>query len=113
MSGRRYSENSFGTEKTTVEDEEVIEAFISELESEEEAKRVLEEAQSSNVFKAWIKYDLAHPYDGDEFINCLTLGEDVTAKVNVAVEYSGRRKSYKGHVTQEATEIFDPEALIR
>ena len=113
MTAGSYSGNGKEIVKTTVDDQEVIEAFISELESPEEASKVLEDAQESNVVKGRVSYELIHPYDGEEFVTYLTLGEEVTARTKFELWYNGDRKLYKGNITQEATEIFDPEALIR
>ena len=112
MTAGSYSGNSKEIVKTTVEDEEVIEAFISELESSEEASKLLEEAKNSNVLKAYVSYELLHPYDGEDFMTYLALGEEVTARTKFELHYNGRRKLYEGHITQKAIDIFTPEALI-
>lgn len=112
MSVENYSENGRDSVEVIVRDEEVIAAFISELESEEKAEEMLEQATDANVVKACINYELLHPYDGDDFINYLTLGEEVTARTTVEVQYLGQREMYKGNIRQTATSIFDPETLI-
>lgn|GEM_PF-1984340 len=106
------STNDWDTVNKSVRDEKLIRALISELESDEEAERLLERSEDANVVKASVRYELLHPYNGDKFINYLTVGDEVTARTKVEVQYSGQIELYEGNISQDATNIFDPEALI-
>jgi len=98
---------TYGTSRTTeeryIEDEKLVESLIEDLEGEEAvaAHRELTQFEGAKAV-----YNLDHEYSGDAFMECLVNGDEVTARVNLTVDYGSSSEVYDGRVTDAATEIF-------
>lgn len=112
MRPRTYSDEEKNTVETTLDDEEIIKAFMHELGVEDSALKLLDAGKSSQPVRAEVTYDLVHPYDGDRFMEYATLREEVTAYVELSVYRGEQVDMYSGLLTEDATQIFSPEKIV-
>ncbi|MFB6241649.1 MAG: hypothetical protein ABEJ36_02490 [Candidatus Nanosalina sp.] len=113
MARRTYGEDRRKTVERSVDDREVIEAFVEELGAETHAENVLEGEADPEELEATARYELVHPYEGGNFADALMRGEEVTARVEFYVEpESSETVVYEGHVTYDAADIFHPASVV-
>jgi hypothetical protein len=112
MARRTYGENRKKTVERSVKDIEVIESFLAELGVEKGQENFLEEERDSGEVEATARYQLVHPYEGENFRDALMYGDDVTARVEFLVDHDGSElEVYTGHITYDAHDIFDPASM--
>lgn len=87
----------------------MLEAFIAELEGEEEARKISNLLDSANSVEPMATYRLDHPYEGENFWKySLPENERVSARVDLEVVVDGEEVNYSGRVYDNAYDIFNP-----
>lgn len=99
------------TVEKSVRDREIVEAFISELEDGGDSETVLDRSDADKVVGRAI-YRLVDPYCGDNFPSYLVNNDKVTAEVELTVQAGTDRATYRGMITDNAYDIFDPESVL-
>ena len=106
---RDYTQDGRRTVERSIEDRNVLEGFIDALRTEKSGDELLDAVDETEA-SVDVRYQLMHPYDGENFSRYLTGNEEVAARVDLYAG-GGRTESLSGTVTAGAQNIFSPEEV--